>query len=574
MALDGAFLSLVRKETEFLIGSRVDKVYQPSRDEIVIAMRAGGGIKKLLISASVTNARVHITNVAIDNPKAPPMFCMLLRKHLGGGKLKAIRQDGLERILMFDFECINELGDMVTITLVAEIMGKYSNLIVLNQDGRIIDSIKRVDGEMSRERMVLPGMKYCFPHRDERLSVFSFTREELKTALADKQQELSKVLVKTFEGISPVLAREWSFRTLGNTHTSSAELTEKNIDELFEVINDTRNRLLDGNGDYCIVRTPEKGLKEFSFISLTQYESLMQLQECENSSQTLDIFYAERDSMARLHQRANDLFKLLTSLSERITRRISNQKQELMECENKEQLKLYGDLLSANLYRLKKGDKKVALENFYDESCPMTEIKLDERLTPSQNAQKYYSEYRKALTAEQKLAEQIEAGEEELKYIDTVLDALNRAETENEVIELRLELAEQGYIKSVKLKGNPPKQKPPIEYTSSDGYKILVGRNNRQNDKLTLKIAEKLDIWLHTRNIAGSHVIIVTNGETPPDRTIEEAGIIAVKHSKAKNSSQVPVDYTLVKYVKKPVGSKPGKVIFTHEQTIYITPEE
>ena len=574
MALDGAFLSLVRIETEFLIGSRVDKVYQPSRDEIVIAMRAGGGIKKLLISASVTNARVHITNVAIDNPKAPPMFCMLLRKHLGGGKLKAIRQDGLERILMFDFECINELGDMVIITLVAEIMGKYSNLIVLNQDGRIIDSIKRVDGEMSRERMVLPGMKYCFPHRDERLSVFSFTREELKTALADKQQELSKVLVKTFEGISPVLAREWSFRTLGNTHTTSAELTEKNIDELFEVINDTRNRLLDGNGDYSIVRTPEKDLKEFSFIRLTQYESLMQLQECENSSQTLDIFYAERDSMARLHQRANDLFKLLTSLSERITRRISNQRQELMECGNKEQLKLCGDLLSANLYRLKKGDKKVVLENFYDESCPMTEIKLDERLTPSQNAQKYYSEYRKALTAEQKLAEQIEAGEEELKYIDTVLDALNRAETENEVIELRLELAEQGYIKSVKLKGNPPKQKPPIEYTSSDGYKILVGRNNRQNDKLTLKTAEKLDIWLHTRNIAGSHVIIVTNGETPPDRTIEEAGIIAVKHSKAKNSSQVPVDYTLVKYVKKPVGSKPGKVIFTHEQTIYITPEE
>ena len=201
MALDGAFLSLVREETEFLIGSRVDKVYQPSRDEIVIAMRAGGGIKKLLISASVTNARVHITNVAIDNPKAPPMFCMLLRKHLGGGKLKTIRQDGLERILMFDFECINELGDMVIITLVAEIMGKYSNLIVLNQDGRIIDSIKRVDGEMSRERMVLPGMKYCFPHRDEKLSVFSFTREELKTALADKQQELSKVLVKTFEGI-------------------------------------------------------------------------------------------------------------------------------------------------------------------------------------------------------------------------------------------------------------------------------------------------------------------------------------------------------------------------------------
>lgn len=574
MALDGAFLSLVKKETEFLIGSRVDKVYQPSRDEIVIAMRAGGGIKKLLISASVTNARVHITNVAIDNPKAPPMFCMLLRKHLGGGKLKAIRQDGLERILMFDFECINELGDMVTVTLVAEIMGKYSNLIVVNQDGRIIDSIKRVDGEMSRERMVLPGMKYAFPPREKRLSLFDFTKKELETALEGKQQELSKVLVKSFEGISPVLAREWAFRTLGNTHTSSAELTQENIDGLFEVISDTKNKLLDGNGNYCIVRTPENDLKEFSFIRLTQYESLMKLQECENSSQTLDIFYAERDSMARLHQRANDLFRLLTSLSERITRRISNQKQELMECENKEQLKLCGDLLSANLYRLKKGDKKVCLENFYDESCPMTEIKLDERLTPPQNAQKYYSEYRKALTAEQKLSEQIEAGEEELKYIDTVLDALNRAETENEVIELRLELAEQGYIKSVKLKGNPPKQKPPIEYTSSDGYKILVGRNNRQNDKLTLKMAEKLDIWLHTRNIAGSHVIIVTNGEYPPDKTIEEAGIIAVKHSKAKNSSQVPVDYTLVKYVKKPVGSKPGKVIFTHEQTIYITPEE
>ena len=288
----------------------------------------------------------------------------------------------------------------------------------------------------------------------------------------------------------------------------------------------------------------------------------------------LDYFYAQRDRTARLKQRANDLFRLLMNTTERITKRIANQKNELKDCEKKEDMKLKGDLLSANIYRLQKGDKKAVLENFYDESCPQIEIKLDSRLTPSQNAQKYYSEYRKSLTAEKKLAEQIALGEEELKYIDSVFDSLTRANTENEVNELRLELAEQGYIRAVRLKGKPPKSNPPAEYLSGDGYTILLGRNNKQNDKLTLKTAAKTDIWLHTHNIPGSHAIIVTNGETPPDSTIEEAAIIAAVNSKAKDSSQVPVDYCLVKFVKKPVGAKPGMVIFTNNKTLYVTPDK
>ena len=576
MALDGAFLYAVKNELEILKGGRVDKIHQPSREEIIINMRTQDGAKKLYMSSSADSARVHITEMNVDNPKVPPMFCMLLRKHLSGGKLIDIRQDILERILFFDFECTNELGDRVIITIAVEIMGRHSNIIIINQDGRIIDSIKRVDAEMSRERLVLPNMIYELPPRAKRVNFLKDSDSDMINAVKNaKPAELSKVLMKTFEGISPIVAREWAFYTSKGTELCSDDMTDEHFSRLIFIIHQTADILIHGlerKSPYYIVKDKNGLLKDFSFMRISQYGNLMITSETASACQTLDMFYCQRDNMSRLKQRANDLFRLLSNTADRISKRISNQKDELAQCSNKDTWKLYGDLISSNIYRLQKGMKSALLENFYDESCPQISIKLDDRKTPSQNAQHYYNEYRKAVTAEKKLSEQIKFGEEELAYIDSVFDSLTRAESEAEVIELRVELMEQGYIKS-RMKGKIPKIQPPAEYISSDGYTILAGRNNKQNDKLTLKTAEKNDIWCHTKNITGSHVIISANGEMPPQRTIEEACIIAAFNSKARESSQVPVDYCLARYVKKPNGAKPGMVIFTNNKTLYVKPD-
>ncbi|NLT10783.1 MAG: fibronectin/fibrinogen-binding protein [Ruminococcus sp.] len=574
MALDGAFLYAVKNELMPLIGGRVEKIHQPSREEAVISIRTRQGSKKLYISANAGSARVHITEKSVDNPQTPPMFCMLLRKHLGSGKLVDIRQDGLERILFLDFECVNELGDVVTVTLACEIMGRCSNLIVINNDGRVIDSIKRVDEEMSRERMVLPGMKYTLPPRDDRLNFLTAEPEEMIAAIHETQpKELSKALIRVFEGISPILAREWAFFAGRGVHLESDSISGDQLDRLIFAIKRTKEQLLSGECCFSAVSDKEGQLKDFSFIRLSQFGTLMYTKELSSASELLDYFYYERDSAARTKQRANDLFKLLVNLTDRTTRRLSVQREELAACADKDRSKLCGDLISANMYRITKGDTVLSAENFYEEDCPVVEIKLDVRKSPSQNAQHYYNEYKKAVTAEKKLAEQIEKGEEELQYLDSVFDALTRANSENDIIQLRLELREQGYIRSAGGKAKPPKALPPIEYKSSDGFTILVGRNNHQNDQLSLKFAEKTDLWLHTQTITGSHTLILTDGETPPDRTIEEAAIIAAVNSRGRNSTLVPVDYCLARYVKKPSGAKPGKVIFTNYKTAFVKPD-
>ena len=573
MALDGVFLHCVKNELDFLIGGRIDKIAQPSREEIVISFRTHGGNEKLMISASAGSARVHITKESIENPKVPPMFCMLLRKHLGNGKLLDIRQDGLERILYFDFEAMNELGDMVKVTLAVEIMGRCSNLVIINRDGKIIDSIKRVDEEMSRERMVLPGMTYTLPPRSTRLDFRSCSKEDIRFSLAALPDgDLAKSLVKIFEGLSPIIAREWVFYAAKGESPSKSELTDDMLDRLYFYIRKTATELSEGKNAYTVIKDKDGLLKDFAFMSISQYGTLMVTKTFETACEVLDYFYTERDNTARMKQRSQDLYKLLLNTTDRIARRIEAQKEELKTSEKRDEIKLKGDLISANLYRIEKGMNSIEVENFYDENCPTVKIDLDMRLTPSQNMQKYYAEYRKADTAEKILTEQIKQGEEELSYIDSVFDALTRTSSEDEVNELRLELAGQGYLKAVKLKGKPPKSRPPLEFTSPDGFTVLIGRNNVQNDKLTTKVAEKTDIWLHTKNITGSHVIIRTNGTVPPDETILYAARLAAYHSKAKNSSQVPVDYVQAKFVRKPAGSKPGKVIFTNNRTVYVTP--
>ncbi len=574
MALDGAFLYAVKNELQPLVGGRIEKIHQPSREEAVISIRTRSGSKKLYISANAGSARVHVTEKSVDNPQTPPMFCMLLRKRLGSGKLIAVRQDGLERILFLDFECVNELGDVVTVTLACEIMGRCSNLIVIDHEGRVIDSIKRVDEEMSRERMVLPGMRYTLPPRDDRLNFLTAEPDEIAARLREVQPaELSKALIRVFEGISPVLAREWTFFAGRGAELRSDTVDGDQLDRLQFAIKRTREQLTQGECCFCVASDRDGMLKDFSFIRLNQYGTLMLTKELGSASELLDYFYYERDRAARTKQRANDLFKLLVNLTERTSRRISAQQQELAACAEKDRFKLWGDLISANIYRIQKGDSSAEVENFYEEGCPTVSIELDIRRTPAQNAQRYYSEYKKCVTAEEKLAGQIEKGEEELAYLDSVFDALTRAESENDIIQFRLELVQQGYIRSGGSKAKPPKALPPIEYRSSDGYTILVGRNNCQNDQLTLKFAEKTDIWLHTQTITGSHVIIVTDGATPPDKTIEEAAVIAAVNSKGRNSTLVPVDYCLARYVKKPSGAKPGKVIFTNYKTAFVKPD-
>lgn len=573
MALDGAFLLAVKQELQPLVGGRIEKVYQPSKEEAVIAIRTRTGSSRVLICAGANSARIHITNRQIENPKVPPMFCMLLRKHLGSGKLIDIRQDGLERILFLDFETVNELGDVVIITLAVEIMGKYSNLIVINENGKIIDSLKRVDDAMSRERLVLPGMTYTAPPRGDRLNFLIAPEEEMRMRIAAASgKSAAKCLIGIFEGISPILAREWLFRACGSNDITTDELDGDTLTKLIAEIMSTRDDYLSGRRKYTILTDNDGNLKDFCFTDITQYSGLMKASYCETAGETLDKFYHDRDSTARMKQRYGDLYRLLSNTADRIRRRTENQRQELKISEERDILKLKGDLISANLYQLKKGMKDFTCVNFYDENAGEITVELDPSLTPSQNMQKYYGGYRKADTAEKRLKVQIAQGESELKYIESVSDALSRASTENDVNELRAELAEQGYIRMQRGKQKLPKAAPPISFSSPDGYEILVGRNNKQNDILTLKTAEKTDIWLHTKDITGSHVIIRARGEQVPDETIYYAARIAAAYSSARNSAQVPVDYVPAKQVKKPAGAKPGMVIFTGNRTLYVTP--
>lgn len=576
MALDGVYLNIIKKELEsVLINGRAEKIHQPSKEEILFTIRTRDGAYKLIFNTNAGTARVHITNMQIENPKTPPMFCMLMRKHLLSGKLISIRQDGFERILYFDFDSANEMGDICRFTLAVEIMGRHSNLILINDEGKIIDSIKRVGHDMSSVRMVLPGMTYKVPPKDKRLSIFDFTIEEFKNGLYKYENQIfSKSLTKIFEGISPVFAREIEFFALRGKEKICSELSGDEIDRALFFINKTAEEVSAHKNRFTVLRTKEGQLKDFCFCNITQYGNLMVTRDFASACELLDFFYSSRDRMARTKQRASDLFKFLINTSDRISRRVANQREELKECAERDMLKLYGDLIMSNIYRLEKGMGYAEVEDYTKEGMPTVKIKLDKRLTPSQNAQKYYAEYRKADTAEKMLTSLIKNGEEEMRYIDSVFDALTRADSESDINELRAELAEQGYIKSSRIKGKPPKALPPIRFISSDGYEILVGRNNRQNDKLTLKESNKTDIWLHTQKITGSHTVIRCRGEIPPERTVKEACMIAAYHSSARESSNVPVDYTEIRYVKKPSGAKPGMVIFTNYRTVYVTPDE
>lgn len=572
MALDGIFLRHIKSEIESVaLGARVSQIYQPNREELVFALRTMNGNKKLLMSARANSPRVNFCSTTPENPAQPPMFCMLLRKRIGGGKLVAVRQMDCDRVIFFDFECINELGDTVMITVVCEIMGMYSNVIVVNSDGVIIDSLKRVDMTMSSRRLVLPNIMYELPEPQEKLNIVETDVDEIAFKLRNLESEmpLNKALLRVIQGVSPVICREIEHKVMeGATNLIEGVLYDKLISELKAMKEIAENC----SGQPCVIYREDGKPMDFSFMPISQYGGFAKIEYFDSFSGLLDAFYDARDTKERMRVKSQSLVKLLTNISERIARKLSKQQTELKNCENREQLRICGDLLQANLYRIERGAEYVDVENFYDENYGTLRIKLNPAISPAANAQKFYKDYQKAKNAENVLTEQIKKGHNELLYVESVLDTVMRAENERDLAQIRDELTEQGYLHRQKGKQKNSAALPPYEFVSSDGFKILVGRNNRQNDKLTLKMAGKNDIWLHTKDIHGSHAVVFADGREVSDTAIYEAARIAAYHSKAQNSSRVPVDYTLIKYVSKPNGAKPGMVIYVNNKTLYVNP--
>ena len=575
MAFDGAFISqLVKEINETAKDGRIDKIHQPAKEEIIIGLRTQKGVYKLLISASSSSPRFHFTEIATENPMQPPMFCMLMRKYLSSGRFLGAKQIGMDRIVHFYFETNNEFGDKVTITISAEIMGRHSNIIVFDQNGKIIDAIKRIGNDMSAVRPILPGLNYSLPPAQEKINLMKSAENASEIISSSKRDvELSKAIMEHISGLSPLICREIAYFAARGNSRKISELTKDNkerldffIKNLSDSLNNKRTEpimLIDKNHKPC----------DFTFMEINQYENIYTMKKYDSFSKLLDSYYGERDSIERMKQRSNDLLKFLANLSERTSRRVETQICELNESTQRERLKEYGDIISANIYSLKKGMSSAKLYNFYSENNEEIEIPLDIMLNPSQNAQKYYNEYKKAATAEKKLAELIKSGKEEIEYIDTVFDLLVRARSEGELDAIKRELAQQGYIKNYGAKYKKPQKLNPYKYISSDGFTILSGRNNVQNDKLTLKDSKNYDMWFHTQKIPGSHTVIISDGKEIPNRTLEEAAIIAAYNSQARESTKVPVDYTRIKYVKKPVGAKPGMVIYDNYQTAIVNPD-
>lgn len=574
MAIDGAFLHAMCEELQSLVLARVDKIHQPSKEELVFSLRNQDGVQKLYLSARVNSPRVQLTSVSLENPSTPPMFCMLLRKRLTGARVAAIRQPGLERVLYFDFDCYNELGDPVRLTLAAEIMGRYSNLILIDENGRIADAIKRVDLTMSPMRPLLPGVEYAMPPISyDRMDVSAYTAQEITQKVIEIGGPIDKALLACTQGLSPLVCREIAYRTLQGETADT--LTAVQQERLCQVITTVQERILTPHQStpYIVYRQDGTPL-DYSYLPITQYGLDASGREVGSFSQLLDDFYGEKDAVERMRQRSQDVLRVLTNATDRLNRKIAQQRKELETSEKREEKRLYGDIIQANIHAIPRGADHADLINYYDEQCATIRVPLDPTISAVQNAQKYYKAYRKAKTAEEVLTQQIAIGEEELRYLDTVFDALTRATTFREVEELREELAQSGYLHVQQTKKKAAAPTKPLEFISQDGFTILVGRNNVQNDRLTTKTAKGSDWWFHTKNIAGSHTVILCDGITPPETTMMEAAILAATHSKAADSSQVPVDYTQIKFVKKPAGAKPGMVIYETNRTVFVTPDK
>ncbi len=576
MPIDAVFLESLRCELqEQLLACRVDKVQQPERDTILLSMRGPNGGGKLLLTASPNHPRIQLTSLSFENPAQPPMFCMLLRKHLTGGRLVSISQPPLERLVELTFDCIDEMGTPCQKKLILEIMGRNSNLILTGADGRILDCLRRVDFEMSEQRQVLPGLYYHLPPTQGKCSPWDASEEELRALLcAQKTQKMAdSFLLETFGGLSPLLCRELAYAVFGQVDLDLSRLTDAQREDAAGKLFAALDRLHTGKRTPVILVRDERPW-DFTCIPIRQYEDLITQEPQPSFSALLDTFYAKRDSLERMRQKTQALRKTLTNLHNRTARKLANQQKELEATFDREHLRRLGDIVTANLHVISRGQARLTAVDFYDPEMKEIDIPLNPAISPQQNAAKFYKDYQKAKTAEKVLTEQIAKGEAELSYLASVLDELSRVESERDMQDIRQELTEGGYLRETgqKKKMKLPASKPMV-FRSSDGFEILVGRNNRQNDLLTCKLAQKQDIWLHTQKIHGSHVIIACAPETPPDRTVTEAMQLAAYFSQAREGQNVPVDYTRVKNVKKPAGAKPGMVIYDHYSTAVVTPD-
>ena len=576
MPIDAVFLESLRCELqEQLLACRVDKVQQPERDTILLSMRGPNGGGKLLLTASPNHPRIQLTSLSFENPAQPPMFCMLLRKHLTGGRLVSISQPPLERLVELTFDCIDEMGTPCQKKLILEIMGRNSNLILTGADGRILDCLRRVDFEMSEQRQVLPGLYYHLPPTQGKRSPWDASEEELRALLcAQKTQKMAdSFLLETFGGLSPLLCRELAYAVFGQVDLDLSQLTDAQREDAAGKLFAALDRLHTGKRTPVILVRDERPW-DFTCVPIRQYEDLITQEPQPSFSALLDTFYAKRDSLERMRQKTQALRKTLTNLHNRTARKLANQQKELEATFDREHLRRLGDIVTANLHVISRGQARLTAVDFYDPEMKEIDIPLNPAISPQQNAAKFYKDYQKAKTAEKVLTEQIAKGEAELSYLASVLDELSRVESERDMQDIRQELTEGGYLRETgqKKKMKLPASKPMV-FRSSDGFEILVGRNNRQNDLLTCKLAQKQDIWLHTQKIHGSHVIIACAPETPPDRTVTEAMQLAAYFSQAREGQNVPVDYTRVKNVKKPAGAKPGMVIYDHYSTAVVTPD-
>lgn len=572
MALDGITLGLIKNELkDYILGTKVEKVHQPSKNELVFILRTRNGGYRLYFSCDGQSPRVHLTRYNLENPKTPPMLCMLLRKRLCGATIVDISQVQNDRILILTLDGTTEIGDKTKYYVICEVMGQRSNIILCDADYKIIDAVKRIDEEKSQIREVLPGLKYELPPMQEKCDILNDDADFIvNKILGLPEKMLSKAIIDTIEGISPIVSREIAYRTVFGDKQVGLLLPieiERLTSEIVTLKKDITN-----NKIFCMLSDLDGIPFDFSFTNIRQYGNAFNKKEYDSISELLDDFYFEKDKINRIKRKASDLFKILNSAVERTSRKINNRRLELQKSENREQLRIFAELITANQYRLTEKASVYSLENYYDNNN-IVDIPVNPALSAQQNAQKYFKEYKKAANAEKILHKLIEDGEQELIYLDTVLDNLSRADSDREISEIREELEQGGYVKSRKgSKQKKDKALPPLEFMSSDGFKILVGRNNVQNDILTLKAAKNYDMWLHVQKNAGSHTVIVSDNREITETAIIEAGCIAAYHSKSKDSSQVAVDYTIIKNVKKPIGAKPGKVIYNTYNTIYVTP--
>ena len=551
-----------------LTGSRIEKIQQPARDQIILLLR---GSRRLFLNAGANQPRIHLTEQLRDNPSQPPMFCMLLRKHLSGGIIESVRQEPLERVVTLTVLASDEMGERGRFTLVWEGMPRRANLILCDRDGRIIDCLRRVDLEAEQDRQVLPGLFYRLPTRQDKRSPLSVTEEEFAALLgrAAPDAPLDGWLLDTFTAISPLVARELTVRACGST---DAHVSQGNA--LWDVFSHWQRAVNENTFTPTLIKR-NGSLADFTYGPVTQYGTYAETEVYDSFSHLLDDFYEKREQAERVKQKGRDLLKTATTARDRVRRKLAAQEKELAACLDRDHLRICGELITANLYRMERGQSRLTAQNYYDENCADVDIPLDVRLSPQENAARYFKQYAKAKTAEKYLTAQLQRGREELQYLESVLQELAQAESEQDFNDIRTELTDGGYLRG-RGKKQPGFQRAskPREFRSSAGLRILVGRNNRQNDRLTTKDADKRDVWLHTQKIHGSHVILCTGGAEPDEQSLMEAASLAAYFSQAQGSTKVPVDYTPVKFVKKPAGAKPGMVVYTTYQTMLADPDE